>query len=403
VRTARDSALQGRRPEGLRGPPGRREARAARPDTPAGGRELPPEGRETSPAGRESATAGLETSPEERESNPAGRETDTGKRETSPAGPETPTGKRETSPAGRETSPEERESNPAGRETDTGKRESSPAGRESSPKGRETYPEERESSPEGRGTAPEGPRTGSAGREIGPVRARGAKSRKENEMGDNYIPRNDAEFDHWFTNLLAYVDAKTSGASPAWPDVPAAQSDALHAAQLDWHRHYEPVLQPHTPGQTAAKNDARARAETAIRPFVQRFLHWPPVTNADRVNMGIPNRDRIRTPHEEVAERVELELSVRNAREVVASFRVKGSPARAKPKGYDGAVLVWATLPAPPASHAELTNHAMASRTPHALSFDETDRGRTVYVAAAWQNERGNVGAWCDIASAIVP
>jgi hypothetical protein len=45
----------------------------------------------------------------------------------------------------------------------------------------------------------------------------------------------------------------------------------------------------------------------------------------------------------------------------------------------------------------------MASRTPFTLHFEETDRGKTVYVALAWQNERGIRGAWSDIKSAIVP
>jgi hypothetical protein len=35
----------------------------------------------------------------------------------------------------------------------------------------------------------------------------------------------------------------------------------------------------------------------------------------------------------------------------------------------------------------------MASKTPHTLNFTEEERGKTVYIAAAWQNERGNLGA----------
>jgi hypothetical protein len=45
----------------------------------------------------------------------------------------------------------------------------------------------------------------------------------------------------------------------------------------------------------------------------------------------------------------------------------------------------------------------MASKTPHAIPFQEEERGRTVYIAAAWQNERGNIGQWSEILSAVVP
>jgi len=45
----------------------------------------------------------------------------------------------------------------------------------------------------------------------------------------------------------------------------------------------------------------------------------------------------------------------------------------------------------------------MASRTPFTLHFEETERGKTVYVALCWQNERGITGAWSEFKSAIIP
>jgi hypothetical protein len=45
----------------------------------------------------------------------------------------------------------------------------------------------------------------------------------------------------------------------------------------------------------------------------------------------------------------------------------------------------------------------MASRTPHTLKFDETDRAKTVYIALQWQNERGITGQWSDIKSTVIP
>jgi hypothetical protein len=45
----------------------------------------------------------------------------------------------------------------------------------------------------------------------------------------------------------------------------------------------------------------------------------------------------------------------------------------------------------------------MASKTPHSLDFPEEERGKTVYIAAAWQNERGIIGPWSEIQNAIIP
>jgi hypothetical protein len=45
----------------------------------------------------------------------------------------------------------------------------------------------------------------------------------------------------------------------------------------------------------------------------------------------------------------------------------------------------------------------MASRTPHTLQFAEEERGKTVYIALAWQNERGHIGPWSDIQNTVIP
>jgi len=208
-------------------------------------------------------------------------------------------------------------------------------------------------------------------------------------VSNDYIPARDADFNGWFLNISNYVADKTMGQSPAWAHIPEADANELGRAYSDWSARYEPTLHPHTPAQTAAKNGARKRAEAAIRPFVQRYLRWPPVQDEDRVNMRIPNRDAIRTEHHEVSEGVELEISLRKIRELLVNFWVKGSSDRAKPKGYDGAVVVWGVLDAPPERPGDLRNHRMASRTPHVIEFDET--------------ERGNLGAFSEIQSAVVP
>jgi hypothetical protein len=177
----------------------------------------------------------------------------------------------------------------------------------------------------------------------------------------------------------------------------------LVAALEDWRVNYAPTLEPHTPAAGTAKNDARKPPERVIRPFVRRFLQFEPVTNADRVNMRLPLHDIIRTDHKVVEEEVEFVLIIRGIRVVHVDFWILGADHKAKPHGYDGAVLVWDVLDAPPADIHALDRHTMASRTPHTIEFPEEERGKTVYVALAWQNERGIIGRWSDIKSAVVP
>jgi len=221
-------------------------------------------------------------------------------------------------------------------------------------------------------------------------------------MSTGYIPRHDADFNNWFENLKNYVYDRTV-TEPLWEYIPLSAVHELSGVFTDWTAHYQPTLQPHTPAVTTEKNNARARAERVIRPFVQRFLHWPPVTDGDRVNMNIPNRSATRTQHHEVTDVVEFELKLNHIREILVNFWVKGQTNMAKPPNHDGAVIIWEILDKPPERPDDLNRHTMASRTPHTLSFDETERGKTVYIAAAWQNERGNTGAWSEIQNTIIP
>jgi hypothetical protein len=57
----------------------------------------------------------------------------------------------------------------------------------------------------------------------------------------------------------------------------------------------------------------------------------------------------------------------------------------------------------PVVNHNLLTHSRLASRSPLELSFDPEERGKTVYLAARWQNRRGELGPWSDIISAIIP
>jgi len=153
-----------------------------------------------------------------------------------------------------------------------------------------------------------------------------------------------------------------------------------------------------------------ARAREAFTALVRnmRFLHSrkffsPPMEDADYVRLGLRPPDRIRTEHTVVNEMVEFEIRLRGIRELEVNFWVKGAAHRAKPEGYDGAVIVWDLLAAPPERPTDLANHTMASRTPHIIEFDESDRGKTAYIALQWQNERGLTGPWSEMQTAVVP
>jgi hypothetical protein len=218
-------------------------------------------------------------------------------------------------------------------------------------------------------------------------------------MAVDFIPRPDAAFETFYRNLVDYVLDNNA----RWKHIPQDNVGDLEAEFSQWTEAYKKTLVPHSPQLTAEKNRIRTEIEKKLRRFINRFLRFGPVTDLDRDNMKIRNPDLIRTPHIDVKEVVEFELKLRNIREILVNFWVKGETHKAKPSGYDGAVIIWDVLDELPASIHDLTLHTMASRTPHALEFDETERGKTVYIAATWQNERGLIGNWSEILSAVVP
>jgi len=140
-----------------------------------------------------------------------------------------------------------------------------------------------------------------------------------------------------------------------------------------------------------------------MRDIHRRVFFMPPLSIADFISLGLRPHDLVRTNHFEVPETVEFVIHLHDIRQLIVEFWIEGAAHKAKPRGYQGAVIIWVIRDAPPSGPGDFTGHKMASRTPVTLSFDETERGKTVYVALAWQNDRGYLGEWSGFKSAVIP
>jgi hypothetical protein len=218
-----------------------------------------------------------------------------------------------------------------------------------------------------------------------------------------YIPRTDGEFGLFFMNVMQYMGKKCAGTPPPWPHIPKNDQDAFIAAYMAWDKAYTVTTKPHTPPETREKNRIKKASEKLLRDFIKQYLRFPPVTDEDRDNMGIPNYSGTRSTLGRPCERVEFSFRVRGIRQVQLDFRVQGSVNKAKPANYAGAVAVWDILDKAPEQPEDLNHYALASRTPYAIEFNEKERGKTVYVALCWENEKGQRGPWSEVQAAIVP
>jgi hypothetical protein len=71
----------------------------------------------------------------------------------------------------------------------------------------------------------------------------------------------------------------------------------------------------------------------------------------------------------------------------------------------NGAVISWAVAEAGQVitDFKQLTHTILATSSSQELVFEESDRGKTVYIAMQWQNETGERGEPTEIQSAIIP
>jgi hypothetical protein len=226
-------------------------------------------------------------------------------------------------------------------------------------------------------------------------------------MYRDYVPKNDHEFDVWFKNIVRYTAERCGGTPPDWSHIPAPARADLDAAYAAWYAGYSPTLGPHTPGDTARKNDARKAAELFVRDFVQRYLARSPVTDPQRVDMGLHVKDAERTPHGPPQEFVEFTLQPLGPALLEIHFKPLGSESRARPEHTSGAVFYWYVGEEPPAPDAdwdEFSKTELATATPFKLRLKESDRGRRLHVNARWQGTRGaEKGPWTETQETIIP
>jgi hypothetical protein len=184
----------------------------------------------------------------------------------------------------------------------------------------------------------------------------------------------------WFTGLL----------------IPAKQ-----AWEAAWANYQDPAQR--TPLITFTKNEKRKAYEKLLRVLVQMLESNPLVSDDDRRAMGIAIRKTGRTPVKPPTTYPEFIIDTSIIRCLIILFWNLGSKSKAKPPGIHGAEICWAILDHPPLSVDELIHSSFDTRSPFKLTFDESDRGKTVYFCLRWENTRGEKGPWSEIVMAIIP
>ncbi|MDR0289991.1 MAG: hypothetical protein LBI06_03565 [Treponema sp.] len=223
----------------------------------------------------------------------------------------------------------------------------------------------------------------------------------------DYIPANAGKFNEFFIKMCKYTTQRASGAGAVWKHITKEDLDVLNNGYFAWGTAYGGFLEdPHRPSKIQSRRDAQKTAASFLREFVNRFLRHAPVTDEDRVEMGIPVRDTIKTRIGPPSEIAEFKVKLRDVRQLLLRFKVSGAATKAKPYGYQGVAIRYLALEKTekaPESIDELVEKDNASRSPHLMTFADECRGKKVYMALQWLNGKFEGGPWSEIESAIVP
>jgi hypothetical protein len=233
---------------------------------------------------------------------------------------------------------------------------------------------------------------------------------KEDEMSTenerNFIPRREADFDGWFENLTTYVaaNALSVGPPPRWTHIPQAKVQELQACYNSWHAAWLKMQGPHTDADLLVKDQERARSEAFLRPFIKQYLRFPPVTDEDRVNMGIHNENHHHTRHGKIEEMVESSVDTGKLRTLIFRYHITGAAHHHKMAymyGMEGLFVVTDTAPTGP---EQFNRREVSTANPLTVQFREEDRGKKVFYMFRWIGTReGMDGDWSEIRWAIIP
>ncbi|MDR1862372.1 MAG: hypothetical protein LBQ67_00470 [Treponema sp.] len=230
----------------------------------------------------------------------------------------------------------------------------------------------------------------------------------------DYIPSNSAEFDRFFKFMNQYVAQKCDGQTPEWTHILAPARTAMADAYTAWYTAYSQTIGPHTPVETEAKNDAKKAAEQVIRPFVQQYLMFPPVTNEDRTAMGLHNPDLVKTPVPKPVNQAEADLTFPGIHlvELQKIRPVSGAvPDRRSDYGVRihygilDAATAKGRITAAPQTGDDLPHSVFTRRKKHRFNFDGSS-GKTVYFCLRYENGKGGEegqGPFGPILSAVIP
>jgi len=209
-------------------------------------------------------------------------------------------------------------------------------------------------------------------------------------------------------NMLDYVKTHKT----AWGHIPAAVITDLTGLLEDLDVILQETAGQSNAAQNLARREAQAAATRGVRAFVNQYLRFAPVSNVDRVEMGVPNRDTIPTNIPPPSIPVEGTLSF-PAIGLVEMYNIRPSGEKSDQRSKHGVRIYYGVMgepsetnkfriAAPPKTGNDLPHSVFTRRLRHRFDF-AGENGNKVYFCLRYENSKGQAGPWGKIISAFVP
>lgn len=206
----------------------------------------------------------------------------------------------------------------------------------------------------------------------------------------SYIPAKDSGFESWLLNFTTKLTA-----APATYGLVAGDAVICAAQYTAWHAAYLAATTPatRTKPSVAAKDAARALAESVVRPYAQRIKVNPAVSNASRADIGVTIDSFPPTPIPAPLTSPVLLLSLATPLVHKLQYRDALEPtAKSKPYGVRQLALFRSVGTVAATDPAQCSYVGGFTKSPFQVTFEAPDRGKICTYFARWENASGPAG-----------
>ena len=221
----------------------------------------------------------------------------------------------------------------------------------------------------------------------------------------DYIPKNVNAFVIFMQNMLDYVNRHQA----EWGHIPAAVIANLAGLLQALLKVQTGAAGLSTSAQKLARREAQAEATKAVRAFVNQYMRFAPVTNVDRLEVGVPNRDN--TPTTVPVPTIQAIGTLRfPGVGLVDMYDIKPDSMGADDKARYGVRIHLGIISQtsrfritqPPKTGADLPYSVFTRRSRHRFDF-MGEHGNVVYFCLRYENSKGQAGPWGKIITSFIP